>query len=323
MSMRVYVTRTLPGEGFAALRDDPDLQVEVWPGNDPPPRDALLRSVRGVHGLLCLLTDSIDAALLDAAGPQLRVVSQMAVGLDNIDLAACGARGIAVGNTPGVLTETTADLAFALLLASARRLVEAAAYVRAGQWRTWSPTTLAGKDVHGAVLGIVGLGAIGQALARRAAGFGMPVRYWSRREKPELAAALGAEYRPLPALLAEADFVSLHLAMTAETRHLIDAAALATMRPDAILINTSRGAVVDETALIAALEAGRLGGAGLDVTATEPIAPDSPLLQLPQVIVLPHIGSASLTTRTRMAEMAVANLRAGLRGEALPHAIRG
>lgn len=319
--MRAFVTRDLPGDGIARLRREPGLELDLWQGDFPPLHNALLERVAGVDGLLCLITDRVDAELLERAGPQLKVVSQMAVGVDNIDLAACSARGIPVGNTPGVLTETTADLAFALLLASARRLVEAADYVRLGQWRTWSPTMMAGTEVHGATLGIVGFGAIGQAVARRAIGFGMHTRYWSRRPKPEEAARLQADYRELPALLAESDFVSVHCALTAETRHLIDAAALARMPAHAILINTARGPLVDEDALTESLRSGRIAGAALDVTETEPIAADSPLLTMPNVIVLPHIGSASMATRAKMADLAVENLLAGLHGAPLPHQV--
>ena len=320
--MRIFATRPLPGDAFARLPREPGVELSLWDGDLPPPREALLDRVVGIDGLLCLLTDRVDAALLDRAGPQLRVVSQMAVGVDNIDVAACAARGVAVGHTPGVLTETTADLAFALLLAAARRVVEAAGYVRAGRWRTWSPMTLAGRDVHGATLGIVGLGAVGQALARRAAGFDMRLLYWARRPKPLAARRLGAEFRPLPALLGESDFVSVHVALAPETHHLIDASALAAMRPHAILINTARGPVVDEAALLAALRARRIGGAALDVTEVEPVPADHPLLALENVIVLPHIGSASLATRAKMADLAVANLLAGLRGRPLPHPVR-
>ena len=320
--MKVYVTRKLSGDSLARLQSEPDLEVTVWNQDAPPPPHDLHRAVRGLHGLLCLVTDRIDAALLDAAGPQLKVVSQMAVGVNNVDVAACAARGVAVGNTPGVLTETTADLAFALMLAAARRLLEAADYVRNGDWTFWSPTTLLGVDVYGATLGIVGLGATGQEMARRAAGFDMRVLYWSRREKPEIARRLGATYRPLPDLLATADFVSLHVALTPETHHLIDAAALARMPPHAILINTARGDVVDEAALIAALRSGQIAAAGLDVTAVEPVPLNNPLLLLPNAIVLPHIGSASRATRTKMADMAVANLLAGLHDQPLPHAVR-
>ena len=318
---RVFVTRELPGDGFAALREDAAFDLDVWPGDFPPTRDELLEHVVGVNGLVCLITDTIDAEVLDAAGDQLKVVSQMAVGVDNVDVAACAARGIPVGNTPGVLTETTADMAWALILASARRVVEAAEYVKDGQWQTWTPTQMAGVDVHGATLGVIGFGAIGQAIARRAQGFGMRVLCWNRTPRPTEAAAVGAEQRPLDEVLSRADFVSVSVALTDETRGLIDADAFAQMHPGAILFNTARGPISDEDALVEALRGGRLGGAGLDVTAVEPLALDSPLLTMDNVVVLPHSGSASLATRSKMADIAVANLRAGLAGRPLPHSV--
>ena len=319
MPHRVFATRQLPGESFQALLADDGYAVEVWPEDAPPPRADLLAGVADADGILCLITDSIDEAVLDAAGSGLKIVSQMAVGVDNIDASACAARGISVGRTPGVLTDTTADLAWALILASARRLVEAADYVRNGDWKTWSPTQLAGADVHGAALGIVGFGAIGQAVARRAQGFGMTVRYWNRTPRPEEAAALGAEYAEFDDLLAASDFVSLNVALTGETRGLIGADALAKMQRHAILVNTARGPVVDEGALAEALRNGTIAAAGLDVTTVEPISMDSPLLSMPNVIVLPHVGSSSLATRSKMADIAVANLRAALEGRPIPH----
>lgn len=318
---RVFVTRELPGELFAALRADADFELDVWPGDFPPPREELLVRVRGADGIVCLITDRIDAEVLDATGPQLRVVSQMAVGVDNVDVAACTERGIPVGNTPGVLTETTADIAWALILATARRVVESAEFVKRGDWQTWGPLLMAGVDVHDRTLGVVGFGAIGQAVARRAQGFGMRTLYWNRTPRPERAAELGAQLRGLDQLLAESDFVSLNVALTQDTHHLIDADALAKMQPSAILINTARGPVVDEAALAAALRDGQIAAAGLDVTEVEPIAPSSPLLTMENVIVLPHIGSASLATRAKMADIAVANLRAALAGEPLPHRV--
>ena len=318
---RVFVTRELPGELFAALRADSEFELEIWPGDFPPPRDELLARARGVDGIICLITDQIDADVLDAAGTQLRVVSQMAVGVDNVDVAACTARGIPVGNTPGVLTETTADIAWALILASARRVVESVEFVKRGDWKTWGPLLMAGADVHGGTLGVVGFGAIGQAVARRAQGFGMRTLYWNRTPRPEQAAELGAQLRSLDQLLAESDFVSLNIALTDDTHHLINADALAKMRSNAILINTARGPIVDEAALAEALRAGRIAGAGLDVTEVEPIDPTSPLLTMDNVIVLPHIGSASVATRAKMADIAVANLRAALAGEPMPHRV--
>ncbi len=318
---RVFATRELPGAGFAALREDAEFELDVWPNDFPPSRESLLARVAGIDGLICLITDRIDAQVLDAAGRQLKVVSQMAVGVDNIDVSACAARGIPVGNTPGVLTETTADIAWALMLATARRVVEAAEYVKRGDWNTWTPTQMAGIDVFGATLGVIGFGAIGQAVARRAQGFGMRVLCWNRTPRAEAAIALGAERRTFDDLLRESDFVSVNVALTDDTRNLIDARALGLMRPGAILINTARGPIVDEAALVEALEDGQIRGAGLDVTAVEPLATDSPLLSMDNVVILPHIGSSSLATRGKMADMAVANLRAGLAGQPLPHAV--
>jgi lactate dehydrogenase-like 2-hydroxyacid dehydrogenase len=314
---RVFVTRRIPQAGLAALAAT--AEVDLWDDEQPPPREALLERVRGVDGLLSLLTDRVDAELLDAAGPGLRVVSNYAVGYDNIDVAACRERGVAVGNTPGVLTETTADLAFALLMAVARRLPEGYDHVRQDRWQTWGPLLLLGKDIHGATLGIIGFGRIGRELARRAQGFAMRTLYYSRTQAPpEVEAQLGATFTPFETLLAESDFVSLHTALTEQTRHLIDAPALARMKPGAILINTSRGGVVDQAALAEALRSGRLFGAGLDVTDPEPMRAQDPLLALPNCLVVPHVASASERTRERMALKAAANLVAGLRGTPLP-----
>ena len=291
----------------------------VWPAELPPSRSELLAAVDGCVGILTLLTDRVDHELLDRAGPGLRVVSNYAVGYDNIDVGACARRGIAVGNTPGVLTETTADFAFALMMAAARRIPEAARYVRAGRWQTWGPRVLLGSDLHGATLGIVGLGRIGQAVARRARGFGMTILYSSPTPvDPSIETELGATYVALPDLLARSDFVSLHVNLGAGTRHLIDAAALARMKPTAILVNTARGAVIDLPALYAALKAGTIGAAALDVTDPEPIRMDDPLLELDNCLIVPHIASATRATRGQMAEMAAANLLAGIRGEPLP-----
>ncbi len=313
----VLVTRRIPEAGLSAVRAV--AEVDLWDDELPPSREVLLERVRGVDGLLSLLTDRVDDAVLDAAGSGLKVVSNFAVGYDNIDVDACRARGVAVGNTPGVLTETTADLAFALLMAVARRLPEGYDFVRADRWQTWGPLLLLGKDIHGATLGIVGFGRIGREVARRARGFGMRTLYFSRRQaSPELEAELGATFVPLDELLATSDFVSLHTALNEQTHHLIDAAALARMKDGAILINTSRGGVVDQTALAEALRSGHLFGAGLDVTDPEPMRADDPLLALPNCLVVPHVASASERTRDRMAQKAAANLIAGLQGEPLP-----
>jgi phosphoglycerate dehydrogenase-like enzyme len=300
---RVLVTRRLPGPALDRLRAAHE--VEVWEGDLPPDRPTLLELVAGAEGLLCLLTEQVDAELLDAA-PDLRVVANYAVGTDNIDLEAAAGRGIPVGVTPGVLTDATADLAFALLLAAARRLVTGFDDVRAGRWRTWVPEGWLGHDVHGGTLVLVGAGRIGEAVARRARGFDMEVVLVGRGDD-------------LHAALRRADFVSLHVPLTPQTRHLIDAEALAQLKPTAILVNTARGPVVDQDALAAALHGGRLAGAALDVTDPEPLPAGHPLLCAPNLLVVPHVGSATHATRARMTAMAVDNLLAGLAGEPLPH----
>jgi glyoxylate reductase len=300
---RVFLTRSLPFPAVERLRAEHD--VDVWPDPLPPPPDALRERAAGAQGLLSLLTDRVDAALLDAA-PNLRVVANLAVGSDNVDLAAAQQRGVAVGVTPDVLTEATADLAFALLLAAARRLPEAARAVHEGAWRTWEPAGWLGLELHGATLAVVGAGRIGRAVARRAEGFGMRVLLVGRET-------------PLEPALEQADVVSLHTPLTPDTRHLIDAEALQRMKPTAILVNTARGAIVDQDALRQALEHGRLGAAALDVTDPEPLPPDDPLLKAPNLLVVPHIGSATHAARERMAELAVENLLAGLDGRPVPH----
>lgn len=315
----VYLTRRLPAPALAKLADAAD--IRLWDFDDAPvPREALLSQITDVEGLLCLLSDQIDAEIINA-GKKLKVVSQYAVGVDNIDLAACRTRGIAVGNTPGVLAETTADLAFALLLAAARDVRNADEFVRAGHWKTWSPLLFAGPDVHGATLGIVGMGTIGQAVAQRARGFDMRVLYASRRAHPEAEEKYGAARVNLDELLSQSDFVSLHTALTPETNGLIGARELSLMKPTAILINTARGPVVNQTDLYDALRDKKIAGAALDVFEVEPVPGDEPLLTLPNVLVAPHMGSASVSTRTKMAFLAVENLLAGLRGDPLPHPV--
>ncbi|MGH2417102.1 MAG: 2-hydroxyacid dehydrogenase [Candidatus Limnocylindria bacterium] len=314
---RVLVTRVIPDAGLDMVREA--CEVDLWTDELPPPRDELLRRVAGMDGLLSLLTDRVDDELLDAAGPQLRVVSNFAVGFDNIDVPALTRRKVPGGNTPGVLTETTADLAFALLMAAARRIPESADYVRAGRWRTWGPMLLMGVDVHGATLGIVGFGRIGREMARRAGGFGMTVLYHDvHPATPEEEAQLGARRVEMAELLRASDFVTLHVNLTDETHHLIDADVLRAMKPTAVLVNTSRGPVVDPAALEHALTSGEIFAAGLDVTEPEPLPADHPLVGLPNCVVVPHIASASRVTRDRMAQMAAANLLAGLRGDRLP-----
>jgi lactate dehydrogenase-like 2-hydroxyacid dehydrogenase len=314
---RVFVARRIPAEGLDLLGDA--AMVDLWDSDLPPMRADLLAHVQGADGLLSLLTDRVDDELLDAAGPGLKVVANLAVGFDNIDVPACTRRGIPVGNTPGVLTETTADLAFALMMAAARRLKEGIDYVEEDRWQTWGPLLLLGVDVHHATLGIVGFGRIGRELARRAAGFSMRVLYHDVERVPEdVEREFGATFASLDELLSQSDFVSLHVNLTPQTRHLIDAEALAKMKPTAVLVNTSRGPVVDQKALYAALRAGRIFAAGLDVTDPEPMRADEPLLTLPNCIVVPHVASATTVTRGKMARIAAENVLAGLRGERLP-----
>lgn len=316
---KVYVTRPLAEEALQAVRAE--AEMSLWEDPDlPPPREILLREVRAVEGLLCLLTDMVDEEVM-AAGEGLRVISNCAVGYDNIDLAAATARSIMVCNTPGVLTQTTADLAWALLMAAARRIVSADAYLRAGKWKSWSPQLMLGQDIGGATLGIVGLGRIGQAVARRAKGFDMRLLYTDVSPKPEAEAEVEAEFVDLPTLLKAADFVSIHTPLTEETHHLIGAEELALMKPSAVLVNTARGPVVDGAALAEALREGRIFAAGLDVFEREPIDLDDPLLELDNVVLLPHIGSGSVATRTRMANMAAANLIAGIKGQRPPNLV--
>jgi glyoxylate reductase len=308
---RVYVTRRLPRPAIELLGQH--VQTVIWPGDLPPPRAVLLKEVAQIDGLLALLTDRVDATLLDAA-PQLRVISNYAVACDNIDLKAATKRRIMVANTPDVLTETTADFTMALMLAAARRVIESEQFVKAGRWRTWGPETLLGRDIYGATLGLIGLGRVGQAVARRAAGFGMRVHYYSPRRKLDIERAYGVTYASLEELLSHSDVISLHCPLNDETYHLIDRDALELLRPSAILVNTASGQLVDTRALLDTLQAKPIIAA-LDVTDPEPLPSDHPLLGLANAVVTPHVASASLHTRTRMALMAVENLLAGLRGE--------
>jgi len=304
---RIFVTRELPGTALARLKGSHD--VTIWPELLPPSYEQLREGAAGAHALLTLLTDRVDAELI-AASPQLRVIANYAVGYDNIDIDACSARQIPVGNTPDALTEATADLTFALLMAAARRIPEAATFAHSGQWQTWDPGGFLGADVGGATLGIIGLGRIGQAVARRASGFGMEVLTTETRDQHNL------EH-----LLRRSDFVSIHLPLTSGTRGLIGADAFALMKPTAILINTARGPIVDREALAQALHTGQIAAAALDVTSPEPLPKDDPLWQAPNLLVVPHIGSATWSARERMTEIAVENILAGVEGKPLPYQV--
>jgi glyoxylate reductase len=308
--VKVLVTREIPEAGLHLL-DGFDVTVLY---ERPPERDELLEAVRTANGVLSTATEKIDGEVMDAAGGGLKVVANMAVGYDNIDAEAAWERGVVVTNTPGVLDETTADVAFMLLLAAARRLGEGERLLRAGKWEWWGPKQLRGLDVWGKKLGILGLGRIGQAVARRARGFGMEILYHNRSRKDDAERELGAHYVGLPDLLSESDFISIHTPLTNETRHLIGAEELERMKPEAILVNTSRGPVVDEGALADALENRQIFAAGLDVYEEEPRVHPK-LLELENVVLAPHIGSASIETRNKMAALAAENLRAVLRGE--------
>lgn len=312
---KVFVTRRMPEEALATIRAATNM--ELWEDELPPPHAVLLEKVRNIDGLLSLLTDKIDANLMDS-NPRLKVISNFAVGYDNVDIPAATARGIPVGNTPGVLTDTTADLAFALLMAAGRRIQESIDYVRAGKWKTWGPLLLMGQDIHGVTLGIIGFGRIGQGMAARSTGFGMRVLYYDVYRRRDLESSMGVTYADLDTLLRESDFVTVHTDLNEKTRHMLNAKAFAKMKPTAIVVNTARGPIVDPMALYDALKSGKIAGAALDVTEPEPINLDNPLLTLPNCLIVPHIASASVVTRGKMAMMAAQNLLAGIRGEKLP-----
>ena len=314
---KVFVARKMAREALDKIADA--TEMELWEDELPPSRDVFMQKVKDIDGLLCLLTDKIDGEIMDA-GPKLKVISNLAVGFDNINVAEATKRGILVSNTPGVLTETTADFAFALLMAAGRRVAEGDRYTRRGDWRTWGPMILMGYDIHHATLGIIGCGRIGLEMARRARGFSMKVLYYDDfRRKPEEEKEFGLEYVPsVKELLPRADFVSVHVPLTPKTHHLISTAEFAAMKPTAVLINSARGPIVDPKALYEALKSGQIFAAGLDVTEPEPITMDDPLLTLDNIVIAPHIASASVATRTKMANMAADNLLAGLRGEIPP-----
>lgn len=318
-SQRVVLTRRMPPPA-ARLLGAAGYAVEVFDSDEPPPRAEFLRLIGGAAGLVTMLSDRVDREALDAAGPQLKVVANYAVGFDNVDLEACRQRGVCVTNTPGVLTDATADLTWALILAAARNVVAGDRLVRAGEWQGWAPMQLLGLQLSGSTLGILGAGRIGAAVARRSSGFDMRVLYADRRDNVDLQQQVGAERVELDRLLAESDVLSVHIPMAPEHRHLIGTEQLAAMKPTAILINTARGPLVDEAALVAALRAGRLAGAGFDVYEHEPrLSPG--LAELPNVVLLPHLGSATTATRQRMSQMAAENAIAVLSGRQPPNRV--
>ena len=312
---RVLVCRQIFPEYYQIIEAETD--AELWADELPPSRPMLLEKVKGIDGLLCLLTEKVDAELMDAAGPQLKVISQIAVGFDNIDIPEATRRGIPVGNTPDVLTHTTADAAFALLMAAARRVVESARAVYDGRWKTWHPLHYLGQDVYGSTLGIIGMGRIGVEMARRASGFDMEVLYTDVARREDLEAQYPFKYVDQDTLLRESDFVSLHTILSDSTYHLIGEAELAMMKPTAILVNAARGPIVDPKALYGALKNGEIAAAALDVTDPEPIHMDDPLLTLDNCVIVPHIASASVKTRGEMSRIAAQNLINGVKGERL------
>ncbi len=313
---RVFVTRIIPEVGLSLIRNACD--AEIWPDPLPPPADMLRSKLANIDGLVSLLTDRLDAGVLDHA-PRLKVVSNFAVGFNNIDVKACTERGIAVGNTPGVLTDATADMAFCLLIAAARRVVEGHAYTLSGQWKTWEPLGHLGQDLAGRTLGIVGMGRIGAALAKRChGGWDMKILYHDVNKNAKAEADFHARQVDLPTLLREADFVSLHTDLNDATRGMIGAAQFQMMKRSAVLINTARGPLVDQKVLAEALKAGTIFAAGLDVTDPEPPLLSDPLLTLPNVVIAPHIASATVQTRNQMADICAKNLIAGLTGQPLP-----
>jgi glyoxylate reductase len=315
---RVFVTRIIPDKGLDLVKDFCD--VDLWTGDLPPSREELLKRVKGIDGLLCLLTEDIDGEVMDAAGPQLKVISNYAVGFDNINVDDATERNIPVGNTPDVLTDATADFSFALMMNAGRRILEGDRYVREGKWKTWNPMLLLGNEMRGSTLGLVGFGRIGKAMARRAVGFDMNVIYYdpleTRRDLDVKATPVDFE-----TLLEDSDFISLHTPLTSDTHRLINDAALSRMKPNTVIVNTSRGPVIDMDALYEALRDHKIFAAGLDVTDPEPLPADHPLLTLDNFIIAPHIASASRVARDKMAWLAAKNLIAGLEGNHLPNCV--
>jgi glyoxylate reductase len=316
----IAVTRVIPNAGMDLLKAAEGVEMRLWPDELPPTAAELAELIHGCDGALTLLTEEVTPELLDRE-TQLKVISNFAVGYDNVDVDAATAHGVMVCNTPDVLTETTADFAWTLLMTSARRVVEGADYVRAGKWQTWGPSLLLGQDVHHATIGIVGFGRIGKEVAKRAHGFDMRILAYDTYRDEAAAQELGVEFKDLDDLLRESDFITLHVALTDETRHLIGARELQLMKRTANLINAARGPVVDTDALVAALKSGTIAGAALDVTEPEPLPGDHPLASLPNAIIVPHIASATVATRNKMAQMAAQNLLAGIRGERPPNLV--
>jgi glyoxylate reductase len=312
---KVFITRRIPDPGLNMIYEE--CEVDLWDKDLPPTKEELLQHVPGVDGLLTLLSDPIDDEVIQAAGGNLKVISNYAVGFNNIDEQEATQRKIAVGNTPGVLTDATADFAFALMMSAGRRVVEAEKYAREGKWKTWGPSTLLGVDFAGATLGIIGFGRIGKAMARRATGFGMRILIYDPTAQPPT----GVMKVNLDTLYSESDFISIHTPLTEETLNLINAEAISKMKPTTVLINTARGEIVDQDALYDALKNRKIFAAGIDVTVPEPLPPDHPLFELDNLIICPHIASASTTSRDNMSLIAAGNLLAGLRGERLPHSV--
>jgi len=316
---RIYITRPLPAAAMRILEGQ--VEYHMWDReNEAVRRETILREIVDVDGIICLITEKMDAEVIERAH-RCRVIAQVAVGYDNVDVAAATRRGIYVTNTPGVLTETTADMGWAILMATARRVVEGDKFTRSGRWKTWELMGFTGQDVWGATLGIIGLGRIGAAIARRAKGFAMPILYHNRNRAEALEAELGARYASLDDLLRQSDFVMISVALTPDTRHLIGERELGLMKPSAILVNIARGPIVDQRALYRALVDRKIWAAGLDVFEVEPVPMDEPLLRLDNVVVPPHLGSGSIATRTKMATMAAENCLAGTTGKIPPNVV--
>ena len=315
MQPKIYITRRIPESGIKLLQESCD--VEIWDSDDVVPRDVFLKAISDKDAVLCLLTDKVDAETMDVA-KSVKIFANMAVGFDNIDVEECTKRGVIASNTPGVLTGTTADFAFTLLMSAARRIREGHEFVQAGKWETWGPLLLMGQDIHHATLGLIGLGRIGTEMARRGQGFSMRVLYNDVVRREDLEQELGLEYADFDTVLQESDFVSMHVPYMPATHHLISTEQLAMMKQTAVLINTARGPIVDPQALYTALKSGEIWAAGLDVTDPEPIPMDDPLLTLDNCLIAPHIASASFNTRSDMSELAANNILAALSGERPP-----